>query len=154
MEVCKVCWCTCFYLAVVFYRVVLNHPFCIYYYYFIINLIFSLYSPCCIFRFINSLVLEIHLILSFFMGCLISVHFWSRASIIFRHCFLGLPHFPTYLHIDVMKGDCQKMLSFFFFSFTIKVHLGCVYSGLVISRETFCFNELLWFEYFFCYLIM
>lgn len=47
-----------------------------------------------------------------------------------------------------MKGDCQKMLSFFF-SFTIKVHLGCVYSGLVISRETFCFNELLWFEYFF-----
>lgn len=68
MEVCKVCWCTCFYLAVVFYRVVLNHPFCIYYYYFIINLIFSLYSPCCIFRFINSLVLEIHLILSFFMG--------------------------------------------------------------------------------------
>lgn len=68
MEVCKVCWCTCFYLAIVFYRVVLNHPFCIYYYYFIINLIFSLYSPCCIFRFINSLVLEIHLILSFFMG--------------------------------------------------------------------------------------
>lgn len=68
MEVCKVCWCTCFYLAVVFYRVVLNHPFCIYYYYFIINLIFSLYSPCCIFRFINSLVLEIHFILSFFMG--------------------------------------------------------------------------------------
>lgn len=44
MEVCKVCWCTCFYLAVVFYRVVLNHPFCIYYYYFIINLIFSLQS--------------------------------------------------------------------------------------------------------------
>lgn len=120
MEVCKVCWCTCFYLAVVFYRVVLNHPFCIYYYYFIINLIFSLYSPCCIFRFINSLVLEIHLIwVSLravrFSQSLISVHFWSRASIIFRHCFLGLPHFPTYLHIDVMKGDCQKMLSFFFF---------------------------------------
>lgn len=88
-----------------------------------------------------------------FSQSLISVHFWSRASIIFRHCFLELHHFPTYLHIDVMKGDCQKMLSFFF-SFTIKVHLGCVYSGLVISRETFCFNELLWFEDFFCYLIM
>lgn len=157
MEVCKVCWCTCFYLAVVFYRVVLNHPFCIYYYYFIINLIFSLYSPCCIFRFINSLVLEIHLILSFFMGGQIFAEpdFGSFLEQGFDHLQTLLSRIASFSNLFAYWRYCQKMLSFFFFfSFTIKVHLGCVYSGLVISRETFCFNELLWFEYFFCYLIM
>lgn len=44
MEVCKICLWTCFYLAVVFYKSGFKPPFCIYYYYFIINLIFSLQS--------------------------------------------------------------------------------------------------------------
>lgn len=47
MEVCKICWWTCFYLAVVFYKSGFKPPFCIYYYYFIINLIFSLQSMLC-----------------------------------------------------------------------------------------------------------
>lgn len=93
MEVCKVCWCTCFYLAVVFYRVVLNHPFCIYYYYFIINLIFSLQSMLYFFVsltpwFWRSTSFWVSLWAVRFSQSLISVHFWSRASIIFRHCFL------------------------------------------------------------------
>lgn len=45
----------------------------------------------------------------------------------------------------VIAKKCYLLIFFFIY----KVHLGCVYSGLVISREAFCFNELLWFEYFF-----
>lgn len=124
MEVCKVCWCTCFNLAVVFYRVVLNHPFCIYYYYFIIlNFQFTVHVVFFVSLtpwFWRSTSFWVSLWAVRFSQSLISVHFWSRASIIFRHCFLELHHFPTYLHIDVMKGDCQKMLSIFFFHLQLK----------------------------------